>query len=130
MLGIGWVDPAAGLVVATMILVLLRRSAARVFGRLLDAVDPELVAKATAVAGAVEGVREVGDVRMRWQGHRMLITMLVAVDPEATVRQGHHIAQHVTHDLIHAFGFTVDALVHVDPSGDHAAHLITAHHSS
>jgi cation diffusion facilitator family transporter len=128
LLGADWVDPAAGLLVAAMILVLLRRSAARVFGRLLDAVDPELVAKAIAVASAVEGVQHVDDVRMRWQGHRMLITMLVAVDPEATVRHGHHIAQHVTHELHHAFGFRVDALVHVDPSGDHAAHLITAHH--
>ncbi len=126
--GADWVDPGAGLVVAAMILVMLRRTVVRVFGRLLDAVDPALVARAAAAAMAVEGVLAVDDIRMRWQGHRMLITMLVAVDPEATVRQGHHIAQHVTHDLIHAFEFGVDALVHVDPSGDHSAHLITAHH--
>jgi cation diffusion facilitator family transporter len=128
LLGADWVDPVAGLVVAVMILTMLRRSAARVFGRLLDAVDPELVDRATATARAVEGVVDVDDVRMRWHGHRMLVTMLIAVDPEATVRTGHHIAQHVSHDLIHAFDFAVDALVHVDPSGDHSAHLITAHH--
>ncbi len=46
-------------------------------------------------ARSVAGVRSVDDIRMRWHGHRMLITMLVAVDPEATVRQGHHIAQAV-----------------------------------
>lgn len=128
LLGADWIDPVAGFGVAVMILAMLRRSAARVFGRLLDAVDPELVDRARATARAVEGVVDVDDVRMRWHGHRMLITMLIAVDPEATVRTGHHIAQHVTHDLIHAFDFAVDALVHVDPSGDHSAHLITAHH--
>ena len=109
-------------------LVLLRRSAGRLFGRLLDAVDPALVDRATETARSVAGVASVDDVRMRWHGHRMLINMLVAVDPEATVREGHRIAQTVTHELIHAFAFAVDALVHVDPSGDHEAHLITAHH--
>jgi cation diffusion facilitator family transporter len=125
---VAWIDPVAGLVVAVMILTMLRRAAARVFGRLLDAVDPGLVDRATATARAVAGVVSVDDVRMRWHGHRMLITMLIAVDPDASVREGHRIAQVVTHELSHAFEFTVDALVHVDPSGDHEAHLITEHH--
>jgi len=126
--GVAWIDPAVGLVVAAVIMVLLRRSAGRLFGRLLDAVDPALVDRATETARSVAGVASVDDVRMRWHGHRMLINMLVAVDPEATVREGHRIAQTVTHELIHTFAFAVDALVHVDPSGDHEAHLITAHH--
>jgi cation diffusion facilitator family transporter len=128
--GADWMDPMAGLVVAVMILVMLRRSAGRILGRLLDAVDPDLVDQAEATARRVSGVMAVGDVRMRWHGHRVLITMLVEVDPEATVRRGHEIAQNVTHELMHAFPFAVDALVHVDPSGDGDAHLITAHHSS
>jgi cation diffusion facilitator family transporter len=127
-MGSNWVDPAAGLVVAGMILVLLRHAGARVFGRILDAVDPELVDRTEKIAGSVDGVVSVGDVRMRWQGHRMFVTLVVAVDPDITVRQGHEIAQTVTHDLLHAFPFTVDALVHVDPSGDPGAHDITAHH--
>ena len=128
LIGLRWIDPVVGLVVAGMILVVLRRSAVRVFGRLLDAVDPSLVDRAHHTAAAVPGVVSVDDIRMRWHGHRMLITMLIAVDPDETVREGHRIAQTVTHELIHAFDFTVDALVHVDPSGDSEAHLITAHH--
>lgn len=128
-LGADWVDPAAGLVVAGMILMLLRHAATRVFGRILDAVDPSLVDRTEEVAMSVNGVVSVGDVRMRWHGHRMFITLVAAVDPDITVSQGHEIAQTITHDLIHAFPFTVDTLVHIDPSGGIDAHEITAHHA-
>jgi cation diffusion facilitator family transporter len=127
-LGADWVDPVAGLVVAAMILVLLRHAGTRVFGRVLDAVDPSLVDRSEEVAGSVDGVASVDDIRMRWHGHRLLITLVAAVDPDLTVRRGHEIAQTVSHELIHAFPFTVDVLVHIDPSGDPGAHDITAHH--
>lgn len=128
-LGAEWVDPAAGLAVAGMILAMLRHAGTRVFGRILDAVDPSLVDRAEHVASSVDGVASVSDVRMRWHGHRMLITLVAAVDPNLTVRKGHEIAQTISHDLIHDFPFTVDALVHIDPSGEVDAHDITAHHA-
>ncbi|NQV06962.1 cation transporter [bacterium] len=128
-LGADWVDPVAGLVVAVMILVLLRHAGTRVFGRFLDAVDPSLVDRTEAVATAVPGVESIADIGMRWHGHRMLITMVAAVDPGLTVRKGHEIAQEITHDLIHAFPFSIEALVHIDPSGDSDAHHITEHHA-
>ena len=124
-----WIDPAAGLVVTGMILILLRHSAARVFGRLLDAVDPTLVDKAAAIANSIPGVDSVDDIRMRWHGHRMLITLVAAVDPEIPVRQGHQIALAITHDLMHAFPFRTEALVHIDPSGEPDAHNLTDHHN-
>lgn len=127
--GADWVDPAAGLVVAGMILVLLRYAGTRVFGRFLDAVDPDLVDTTEQVAGSVPGVVSVSDVRMRWNGHRMLITLVAAVDPDLTVREGHQIGQAITHDLLHAFEFRVEALVHIDPGGESGAHDITAHHA-
>ena len=102
-LGATWVDPVAGLVVAGLILFLLRRSAGRVFGRLLDGVDPALVDQAAAVAGSVDGVVSVDDIRMRWHGHRMLITLVVGVDPNLPVRDGHRIAEAVNHELIPRF---------------------------
>ena len=123
-----WVDPVAGLVVAAMILVLLRHSAARVFGRFLDAVDPELVDRAEKVAAGVDGVISVGGVRMRWHCHRMLIDMIAAVDPTLTVRDGHDIAQSISHELIHEFEFKTEVLVHIDPCDAPDAHEPTAHH--
>ncbi len=127
-LGADWVDPVAGLVVAALILILLRNAATRVFGRFLDAVDPELVDRATEIAAAVERVEGISDVRMRWAGHRMLINLVAAVDPSLSVRDGHTVAQQISHELIHAFPFTVDVLVHIDPAGDPGAHDLIAHH--
>ena len=49
----------------------------------------------------------------------MLITLVVGVDPNLPVRDGHRIAEAVNHELIHAFSFTTEALVHIDPSGEH-----------
>ncbi len=127
-LGADWVDPVAGLVVAAMILVLLRHAGTRMFGRFLDAVDPALVDRTREVAAAVPGVEGIGEVRIRWHGHLLLVDLVAAVDPDLTVREGHEIAQHIAHDLIHAFPSRVEALVHIDPSGDGAAHELTAHH--
>ena len=129
-IGADWVDPVAGLAVAAMILVLLRYAGPRVFGRFLDAVDPELVGRAERIAAAVPGVAAVSEVRVRWSGHRMFVTLVAAVDPELTVRAGHDIGQAVTHDLMHGFACHVEALVHVDPVGVPDAHEMTAHHAS
>lgn len=123
-----WVDPVAGLVVAAMILVLLRHSAVRVFGRFLDAVDPDLVERVQEVAEGVAGVISIEGVRMRWHGHRMLIEVVAAVDPELSVREGHDIAQTISHDLIHTFPFKAEVLVHIDPCDAPDAHDVTAHH--
>lgn len=38
-------------------------------------------------------------------------------------------AQTVAHDVIHAFPFATEALVHIDPSGDIDAHELTDHHN-
>jgi cation diffusion facilitator family transporter len=128
--GADWVDPVAGLLVAGMILVLLRAAARRVLGRFLDAVDPELVDAVERIARSVPGVVSVGDVRMRWNGHRVRVTLVAEVDPELSVRTGHDIAQAIVHELHHGFEFRVDALVHIDPAGVHDAHEVTAHHIS
>jgi cation diffusion facilitator family transporter len=123
-----WADPVAGIAVGVMILVLLRRSGARIFGRLLDAVEPEVVDRIEGVAGAVDGVEHLADVTARWQGHRLLVTLTAAVDPALTVGEGHEIAQHVSHALLHEFPFVVEAVVHIDPAGRDDAHSITDHH--
>ncbi len=116
-----WADPVAGLAVAVMILVLMRHSAGRMFGRLLDAVDPELVERAVAAAESVPGVAEVRGLQLRWQGHRLSSTLTVAVDPHLSVRQGHDIASEVRRRIFETFPYNVNALVHVDPA-DETAH--------
>ncbi len=127
--GADWADAVAGLVVAVMILVLLRHSAARMFGRLLDAVEPELVDRVAAAAAGVAGVEEVTEVRARWVGHRLSAALSIEVDPALSVRDGHDIAQRVTHAIHHELPHAVDTLVHVDPHGEaDESHSTTDHH--
>ena len=127
-LGAAWVDPVAGLIVALVILRLLGRTARAIARRLLDAVDPELVDTIESVIAAVNGVRAVADLKVRWHGHQLHVSASIAVDPELTVVAGHEAAQRVEHALHHAFPFPVVAVIHVDPEGVSSAHDSTAHH--
>ncbi|MGW2953364.1 cation diffusion facilitator family transporter [Streptomyces eurythermus] len=130
---LGWhlADPVVGLVITAAIVVVLRDAAREVFRRVLDAVDPALVDRAERAVRAVEGVREVGELRLRWIGHRLRAELAVVVDAEATLRQAHAIAVEAEHALLHAVPNLTAALVHADPApapGETDPHLTLAHH--
>ncbi|MEX1125619.1 MAG: cation diffusion facilitator family transporter [Acidimicrobiia bacterium] len=127
-LGVPWIDPVAGLVVSVVIVGLLLRSAKGIGRRLLDGVDPELVASAEKVILEVHGVRDVADLRLRFHGHQLHISASVAVDPDVDVRSGHEIALGVEHALHHAFNFPVVATIHIDPHGLEDVHHLIDHH--
>ncbi|MGW1600766.1 cation diffusion facilitator family transporter [Streptomyces eurythermus] len=130
---LGWhlADPVVGLVITAAIVVVLRDAAREVFRRVLDAVDPALVDRAERAVRAVEGVREVGELRLRWIGHQLRAELAVVVDAEATLRQAHAIAVEAEHALLHAVPNLTAALVHADPApapGETDPHLTLAHH--
>jgi cation diffusion facilitator family transporter len=127
--GQSWVDPVAGLVVAIPILWLLARSARRTFRRLIDGIEPEVVAAAASTIAQVEGVESVEDLRVRWHGHQLRIAASISVDAALTVKEGHDIAHRVEHELHHAFTTPVVATLHVEPSNHPERHEITAHHN-
>jgi cation diffusion facilitator family transporter len=127
-LGAAWVDPVAGLGVATAIVWLLARAAGRMWRRILDGVEPEVVDEVEAAVRATTGVRDVADLRVRWSGHQLRIAAAIAVDADITVREGHRVAHEVEHALHHRFGFPINALIHVNPHGVTDAHEVTAHH--
>ncbi|GGV26192.1 cation efflux system protein [Streptomyces filipinensis] len=130
---LGWraADPVVGLVITAAIVLVLRDAAREVFRRMLDAVDPALVDRAERAVRAVPGVREVGELRLRWIGHRLRAELSVVVDGEATLRQAHAIAVDAEHALLHAVPRLTAALVHADPApapGERDPHLALAHH--
>ncbi|MFE2066417.1 cation diffusion facilitator family transporter [Streptomyces sp. NPDC059467] len=131
---LGWqlADPIVGLAITAAIALVLRDAAREVFRRVMDAVDPELVDRAERALRAVPGVREVGELRLRWIGHRLRAEVAVVVDGEATVRQAHAIAVGAEHALLHAVPRLTAALVHADPApapGEADPHLALAHHA-
>ncbi|MET8719177.1 cation diffusion facilitator family transporter [Streptomyces misionensis] len=130
-LGLRLADPIVGLAITAAIVLVLRDAAREVLRRMLDAVDPALVDRAERAALAVPGVRSVGELRLRWVGHRLRAELAVVVDGEATLRQAHAIAVAAEHALLHALPRLTAALVHADPApvpGERDPHLALAHH--
>lgn len=130
---LGWqlADPLVGLAITAAIALVLRDAAREVFRRVMDAVDPALVDRAERALLKVEGVRGVGELRLRWIGHRLRAEVAVVVDGDATVRQAHAIAVDAEHALLHAVPRLTAALVHADPAplpGETDPHLTLAHH--
>ncbi|MPY45823.1 cation transporter, partial [Streptomyces phyllanthi] len=132
---LGWqlADPLVGLAITAAILLVLRDAAREVFGRVLDAVDPALVDRAEHALRDVPGVREVGELRLRWIGHRLRAEVAVVVDGDVTVREAHRVAVEAEHALLHAVPRLTAALVHADPAlvpGEADPHLTLAHHTA
>ncbi|MER5212064.1 cation diffusion facilitator family transporter [Streptomyces sp. NPDC002838] len=132
---LGWqlADPIVGLAITAAITFVLRDAAREVFRRVMDAVDPALVDRAERALRGVEGVREVGELRLRWIGHRLRAEVAVVVDGEVTVRRAHAIAVDAEHALLHAVPRLTAALVHADPApvpGETDPHHALAHHAS
>ncbi len=130
---LGWryADPVVGLLITAAILLVLRDAAGEVFRRIMDAVDPALLDRAEESLRRVRGVREVGELRMRWIGHRLRAEVAVVVDADLTVRQAHDIAVDAEHALLHAVPKLSAALVHADPApaaDGPDPHLALAHH--
>ncbi|GAA0361968.1 cation diffusion facilitator family transporter [Actinoallomurus spadix] len=128
----GWhqADPIVGLLITIAILAVLRQAAREVYRRLMDAVDPALIDHAEATLRATPGVRDLGQVRMRWIGHHLRAECDVIVDAGVTAVQAHAIAVDAEHALIHAIPRLRAATVHADPdTGDGTDHHapLTAH---
>jgi cation diffusion facilitator family transporter len=130
---LGWraADPIVGLAITAAILLVLRDAAREVFRRVMDAVDPALIDTAEQALREVPGVREVGELRLRWIGHRLRAEVAIVVDGELTVRQAHRVAVDAEHALLHAVPRLTAALVHADPApapGVEDPHLALVHH--
>jgi cation diffusion facilitator family transporter len=125
---LGWrsADPVVGLLITVAVLLVLKDTVREVFRRLMDAVDPALVDTAEAALLRTPGVAGVGQLRMRWLGHRLRAEVAIAVDGGLTVRQAHQVAVDAEHALLHAVPALTAALVHADPTPASAADPIVS----
>lgn len=124
MLGFPLADPIVGLLITAAILIVLRDAVSAVFGRLMDAVDPELVDALDRQARAVPGVMDVSSIRVRWMGHRLEASLHAVVDCSITVAEGHHLAEEIRHAAYHDVKKLDSILVHIDPCD----HVDADHH--
>lgn len=128
--GWAWTDPVIGLLITLAIVSVLWGAAREVFGRLLDAVDPELVDLAERTAADTPGVAEVQQLRLRWVGHTLHAEVEVAVAPDLSIIEAHEIAHEAEHRLMHAIPRLARANIHANPGGHpgELAHYRLAHH--
>ncbi len=94
-LGFPLADPIVGLIITVMIFGIVWQSAKAVFSRMLDGVEPEVIAELRHAAEHVPGVRGLDNVRARWVGHRLHAEADLLIDPELPVREGVAIAARV-----------------------------------
>lgn len=130
--GVNRADPAAGLVVTAAIVVVLWEAVRDVAPRLMDAVDPRLVDDVEAALARVDGVEGVGQVRLRWVGHRLHAEADIRVDEDVPLRVAHGIAEAARHELLHAIPWLASATIHTDPCGHGGEdpHGPLAHHDT
>lgn len=129
--GYDLVDSLVGFVVAAIILWMMKDTVVQIGLRLMDGVEPGTLEQIGAISAEVEGVEQVDAVRARWSGHRMMVEVSVAVDPEQSVRAGHLVAEQVRHAVLHEARHVHDVLVHVNPAvgdEDDDPHALTRHH--
>lgn len=120
---LGWkqADPVVGLIITIAILGVFRSAVTQVGARLMDAVDPGLVDRATNLLLDVPGVRSVDDLKLRWIGHTLRAEAAVSVDALLNVTEGHKIAHQAEAKLQTHVPRLSAASVHIGPASDGSA---------
>lgn len=115
---IGWpaADPIVGLIISAVILKIVWEASKSIGERLLDGVDPEIGERIREVAAGTEGVRGIGVVRARWQGHAIRAEVDAEVDAALDVAGGHEIGARVAERLRHEVEFFGEAIIRTTPA--------------
>jgi len=129
---LGWraADPVVGLLITAAIVMVLVDAARQVGRRLMDSVDPALVTAAEAALRGVDGVLDIGPVRMRWIGHTLRAEADIVVDPDQSVVRAHAVAVEAELALRRAVPRLTAATVHTDhaaPAHGPDPHAALAH---
>ena len=130
---LGWplADALAGLVVSILIFSIVFEVGGDLFTRIGGRTEDHELEEIRTIASRVEGVKEIGSIKLQWLGHRCFAEMCVAVSPLISVTEAHKITEDVRHELLHHVSALVDVTIHADPYTAGTAdpfHALTAHH--
>lgn len=114
--GLPWLDPVIGLVIAAVIVAVLIGSMRTVVRRLMDGIEPATLDLIEATAAQVQGVTSVDTARARWTGHRLEADVEIFVDPDLSLGGGHAVAHAVKDQLRAQVPHLERALVQVSPA--------------
>jgi cation diffusion facilitator family transporter len=131
-LGYPLVDPLIGFLIGIAILFITKDATVTMWYRLMDAIEPDLLAEAEHLVSHQADVKALRRLRMRWIGHRLHAELHIAVDPHLTTVQSHAIAEELRHALFHGIARLGEVIVHVEPWAESPDehHRLTLHHES
>lgn len=121
--GMPWIDPVVAIVVGIIII----KTGWDIFyestNSLMDGIDKEKLDEINKLVHTVRGVNQVSRVRGRESGNKLIIDLVIYVDKDLSVVQGHDIAELVQQKLCDEMDCS-EAIVHVEPylqaeSGQH-----------
>ena len=120
LLGLGYLDAVAAVIVSWMIGRMGYRLARRSVEELIDTgLEPEQVEAIRAALMEVGGVRDLHMLRTRQMGPKSLVDVHVLLDdPKLSVSEGHQISETARAELIRKFRDVEDVTVHIDPEDD------------
>jgi cation diffusion facilitator family transporter len=125
-LGFPLADPIVGLLITVAIFGIVWQSAKAVFTRMLDGIEPEVIAEVRHAAKHVPGIRRVLDVRARWLGHRLHAELDVALDGVLSVADAEAVAAALERELLAHIPALAAAHIRVRPHDSHGSGL---HHA-
>jgi cation diffusion facilitator family transporter len=126
-LGFPIIDPIIGLFIGVTILFITRDAAIRIWQRLMDAIEPEIMEQAEEVIHEQSDVKELRQLRMRWLGHALHAEVQIAVEPDLTTTKIFDITEQLRHELFHHVAHLAEVVVNVEPWSDNFSRP-TAHH--
>ena len=120
LLGLGYLDALAAVVVSWMIGRMGYRLARRSVEELIDTgLDPEQVEAIRGALMEVDGVSDLHMLRTRQMGPKTLVDVHILLDdPKLSVSEGHQISETARAELIRRFRDVEDVTVHIDPEDD------------
>ena len=128
----GWqaADAVFGIIITVTILVVVRTAVRDIYRRLMDAVDPALVAQVESLLAVQPGVEAVEAVRLRWVGHNLHCEADIVAAAQLSLAAAHDVGEHAQHELLHEIHRLASVTVHVNPTEHDGsdAHAVTAHH--
>lgn len=109
-------DPLAGMIVALFIVRIGIKILRDAINELMDGVpDKKKIYKIKEIIQDLEGVIEVGDIKLRSYGPQVFVDLSVVVDDKLSVIEGHQVAADVKAHIKNADSSVAEVMVHIDP---------------
>jgi len=125
LLGFGYADQLAGLIVGLLVVAAGARTLAQVLHEITEGgLSGTEIAEIADAISQVEGTREWHHLRTRLVGRETFVDVHVLVDPDLTLLEGHRISMQVEEVLQAACKRPVNVMVHIEPDTPELA----AHH--